>query len=635
MSVATASFSQAINESFADVTTLPGSGWSMQNLSTPAGTGTWMQGDGTGFAANSGTADEYIAVNYQSVTGANTISNWLFTPSRTFQNGDVISFFTRTVDAQQYADRLQLRLSLNGTSVNAGTTNTSVGDFTTLLLDINPTLNLTTYPETWTQYTVTLSGIATPTAGRLAFRYFVTNGGPSGSNSDYIGVDDFAYTPAGAGSANVTVDKNYHPYTIIPLEQVTPITIGTTVRNIGTVGTTDAMLKADVFMFPDFTTPIQTFTSPATTIAAGGNTMLTVGTWTPSMIGDYYVEYTSSSTGNTVTSADTSGYVISIDDNEYARDNAQVSTAFGLGAGPVGYIGSMFMVNATTNLDSVLTAIQKPGENGAAIGDSTKIAIFNVSGGLPNAIIGTSPAYIFTAADTTQMVVHTHPVMAVGGGRLSLSPGMYFVAVVEHETSVGLAFTNDVFKTNSVYASWSTMPWTAVEAFGAAFAKTPVIRPYLNVCAPINTTTTVVAQTITANQVGATYQWINCGTNMPIAGATNMSYTATVSGSYAVIVMMNGCADTSACEAITTVGINNAAASSSVAVYPNPSTGLYKIELNDNSVVTISNVLGETVVSARMPKGTHTINIQDQPKGIYLLQVTTGSSKQTSKLIKE
>ena len=40
-----------------------------------------------------------------------------------------------------FADRLELRLSTNGASTNVGTTTTSVGDFTTLLLTVNPLLD--------------------------------------------------------------------------------------------------------------------------------------------------------------------------------------------------------------------------------------------------------------------------------------------------------------------------------------------------------------------------------------------------------------------------------------------------------------------------------------------------------------
>jgi hypothetical protein len=82
-----------------------------------------------------------------------------------------------------------------------------VGDFTTLLLDINPTLASGGYPEVWTQYTVTISGVAAPTQGRFAFRYYVNDGGPAGNNSNYIGVDLFEYTASAGQQASIELTK--------------------------------------------------------------------------------------------------------------------------------------------------------------------------------------------------------------------------------------------------------------------------------------------------------------------------------------------------------------------------------------------------------------------------------------------
>lgn len=111
-----------------------------------------------------------------------------------FNNGDKIKFWSRiATGGSAYPDRLELRLSTNDTSVNAGTTATSVGDFTTLLLSINPTLATTGYPEIYTEYTATISGLAASTNGRVAFRYFVTDGGPAGNNSNILSVDTFSY----------------------------------------------------------------------------------------------------------------------------------------------------------------------------------------------------------------------------------------------------------------------------------------------------------------------------------------------------------------------------------------------------------------------------------------------------------
>jgi hypothetical protein len=51
---------------------------------------------------------------------------------------------------------------------------------------------------------VTVSGLPSPTLGRLAFRYFVENGGPGGTNSDYIGIDTVQYDCNGSLSPTPT-----------------------------------------------------------------------------------------------------------------------------------------------------------------------------------------------------------------------------------------------------------------------------------------------------------------------------------------------------------------------------------------------------------------------------------------------
>jgi subtilisin-like proprotein convertase family protein len=183
--------SQVFNQTFTTAIPLP-AGWASQNLSNPVGATGWFQGNNGVFPGN--TPPGYIAANFNNTTGNNIISNWLFAPNVTLKNNDTFSFFTRTTTGT-FPDRLQVRMSTNGASVNAGTTNTSVGDFTTLLLDINPTYTATGYPTAWTQFRIPLSGLpAAGVSGRIAFRYFVEGAGPAGANSDYIGIDDVVYT---------------------------------------------------------------------------------------------------------------------------------------------------------------------------------------------------------------------------------------------------------------------------------------------------------------------------------------------------------------------------------------------------------------------------------------------------------
>ena len=173
-----------MNETFDDITTLVPRGWFMQNNSQPGpGTTGWFQGDSRVFPSfYSFPATSYLAANFNNGTGTSTLSNWLLTPPLPLENGMLMTFWMKTVLTPSFPDRLQVRLSTNGASTNVGTSATDVGDFTRLLLDTNP-------PIAWTPFTVTVTGLTSSTTGRLALRYFVENGGPSGVNSDYIGID--------------------------------------------------------------------------------------------------------------------------------------------------------------------------------------------------------------------------------------------------------------------------------------------------------------------------------------------------------------------------------------------------------------------------------------------------------------
>jgi len=193
-------------EGFDDITTLPGLGWALINRSSPLGLTGWSQGAPTTFTSHQGEPNSYISANFNNTTGdTGTISNWLMTPEIVIQNGTQITFWTRT-PSNTFPDRLEVRLSTAGGSTDAGATATSVGDFSTLLLSINENLGQN-YPVVWTQYVTELDGIVEPTSGRVAFRYFVTNAGPEGDNSNYIGIDTFSVEQPGGEPPPVGCDN--------------------------------------------------------------------------------------------------------------------------------------------------------------------------------------------------------------------------------------------------------------------------------------------------------------------------------------------------------------------------------------------------------------------------------------------
>jgi hypothetical protein len=180
---APAQASVLLSENFDNIGTLSGSGWAMINNSNPAGL-PWVQGNTGVFGSQGGAPDSYIASSFNASNGVGNISNWLLTPEMTLGNGDTLSFYTRS--EAFLPDRLEVRFSANGASTNVGGTDSSVGDFSSLLLSINPALGAGGYPSGWTLYTITLSGLSGPTSGRFGFRYFVTD---AVNNGDFIGID--------------------------------------------------------------------------------------------------------------------------------------------------------------------------------------------------------------------------------------------------------------------------------------------------------------------------------------------------------------------------------------------------------------------------------------------------------------
>ncbi len=77
---------------------------------------------------------------------------------------------------------------------------------------------------------------------------------------------------------------------------------------------------------------------------------------------------------------------------------------------------------------------------------------------------------------------------------------------------------------------------------------TTQLQDVVNAGVDPSTTLSGDGATITANTAGASYAWVNCDANVTIAGETGQSFTPSATGSYAVIVTVGNCSDTSICE---------------------------------------------------------------------------------------
>ncbi len=151
----------------------------------------------------------------------------------------------------------------------------------------------------------------------------------------------------------------------------------------------------------------------------------------------------------------------------------------------------------------------------------------------------------------------------------------------------------------------------------------------------VNTGTTLVGATLSANANGATYQWIDCNNgNAPIAGETNQTYSPAVNGNYAVIVTENSCTDTSACVNVLSVGLSEVALQD-VSVYPNPFTETFIIEnCPVNSKVIVTDAQGNVVLSTTSNSTRVQIDLSHNAAGIYFVEVIFGDQTLRNKAVK-
>lgn len=148
--------------------------------------------------------------------------------------------------------------------------------------------------------------------------------------------------------------------------------------------------------------------------------------------------------------------------------------------------------------------------------------------------------------------------------------------------------------------------------------------------------TSLQDETITANATGVTYQWLNCEGNTVINGETNQSFTATQNGNYAVVITTpNGCADTSDCVAITTLGLDDQE-KEVLTVYPNPSEGIYTISgYETNATLYVFDANGKLVTSQEKLTSSKTIiDVSKETPGVYYLEIHTDSEVVHKKLTK-
>lgn len=165
-----------------------------------------------------------------------------------------------------------------------------------------------------------------------------------------------------------------------------------------------------------------------------------------------------------------------------------------------------------------------------------------------------------------------------------------------------------------------------------------IVTTDLTVSAPIMNTITLTASTLSSDEIGASYQWLDCDNgNSPIAGATSQDYTPASVGNYAVDVTVNGCTVTSSCFAynVTSIKENKGV---TIELYPTPTKGIVTVSFEtivSIETLKITDITGRIILSNQDVKTNElTLDLSNESNGVYYLQIQVNGSIQSLKILK-
>jgi hypothetical protein len=165
-----------------------------------------------------------------------------------------------------------------------------------------------------------------------------------------------------------------------------------------------------------------------------------------------------------------------------------------------------------------------------------------------------------------------------------------------------------------------SITWTYADATGNETIQTQEV-----IMSGVDVATSVNGIQLIANNdnVGVDYRWLDCNNNnQPIIDATNQSYTPEANGSYAVIVLEEGCQDTSDCIDVTTVSLEDFS-KTNINVYPNPSAGEFNVALATADKVSyiVTDNTGRIILEGTFEKLENVIDLSTEEQGVYFLRV--------------
>lgn len=139
--------------------------------------------------------------------------------------------------------------------------------------------------------------------------------------------------------------------------------------------------------------------------------------------------------------------------------------------------------------------------------------------------------------------------------------------------------------------------------------------------------------TLTADESGADYVWLDCNNNNePIAGETSQSFTATENGNYAVIITDGECSVTSECVEVTGLSVKEMD-NNFVRLFPNPTNGTFTIVSEHVGNVKVFDFSGKLVYETSLNSGEQKVSLPSVAVGTYTVKFISAQGVHVERLV--
>lgn len=152
----------------------------------------------------------------------------------------------------------------------------------------------------------------------------------------------------------------------------------------------------------------------------------------------------------------------------------------------------------------------------------------------------------------------------------------------------------------------------------------------------VDISTTLSHNSITANDTGVQYLWLDCQSSFQSLGATSQTYFPVVNGDYAVQIDDGTCIDTSACITFATLG-HEIIKQDDVKVYPSPTHSSLSVEYPENTVsLEILSIQGAVLYQESCGENRiSVIPVQQLAPGTYILHAIHTNHHTYIRFVKE